>query len=190
MRRAASPSPYAAAAAGIARAASPYGPPPPGAGMARSASPYQPQPGTVYPPGHVMEGRPVPQNRPISRAASPAPPGAYGPPSGYTTPAAGYGYAATGGYGAVAPGAPQYAVAPYPAGLSPTIPTAEQQPMLSAPEGFSRPTNLGLSYTRFETFKIQDMDDFYENIPKMPLVLQPHDVYHEDWIRLMTVRGV
>lgn len=59
--------------------------------------------------------------------------------------------------------------------------------MLAAPEGFSRPPNLALPYTRFDTFKIQDMEDFYENIPKMPLVLQPHDVYHEDWIRFMTV---
>jgi len=27
------------------------------------------------------------------------------------------------------------------------------------------------------------MDAFLDNIPKMPLVLQPHDVYHADWIR-------
>jgi len=33
--------------------------------------------------------------------------------------------------------------------------------------------------------KIQDMDAFLDNIPKMPLVLQPHDVYHSDWIRFM-----
>ena len=35
--------------------------------------------------------------------------------------------------------------------------------------------------------KIQDMDDFYENMPKMPMVLVPHDVYHEDWIRFIQV---
>jgi len=34
--------------------------------------------------------------------------------------------------------------------------------------------------------KISDMDDFMDVIPRMPLVLVPHDVYHEDWIRLMT----
>lgn len=34
--------------------------------------------------------------------------------------------------------------------------------------------------------KIQDMEEFLEQIPRMPLVLVPHDVYHEDWIRLMT----
>lgn len=36
--------------------------------------------------------------------------------------------------------------------------------------------------------KIQDMDDFYENMPRMPKVLVPHDVYHEDWIRFIQVR--
>lgn len=35
--------------------------------------------------------------------------------------------------------------------------------------------------------KIQDMDDFYENMPRMPKVLVPHDVYHEDWIRFIQV---
>jgi hypothetical protein len=33
--------------------------------------------------------------------------------------------------------------------------------------------------------KIQDMEDFYENMPRMPKVLVPHDVYHEDWIRFI-----
>ena len=60
--------------------------------------------------------------------------------------------------------------------------------MLAAPEGFSRPPNLAQPYTRFDPFKIQDMDDFFENIPRMPLVMETHDVYHPDWIRLMTVR--
>lgn len=59
---------------------------------------------------------------------------------------------------------------------------------MPAPEGFSRPPNLAQPYTRFDALKIQDMDDFYDNIPRMPLVLVQHDVYHEDWIRLMTVR--
>lgn len=60
--------------------------------------------------------------------------------------------------------------------------------MLTAPEGFSRPPNLAQPYTHFEMMKIQDMDDFLEVIPRMPLVLVPHDVYHEDWIRFMNVR--
>jgi len=55
--------------------------------------------------------------------------------------------------------------------------------MLPPPDGFSRPANLAQSYTFFEIMKIQDMDDFYETVPRMPKVLVPHDVYHEDWIR-------
>ena len=65
---------------------------------------------------------------------------------------------------------------------------AEQPPqMLPPPDGFSRPANLAQSYTFFDTMKIQDMDDFYENMPRMPKVLVPHDVYHEDWIRFISV---
>lgn len=30
------------------------------------------------------------------------------------------------------------------------------------------------------------MDQFYDQIPRMPLVLDTHDVYHQDWIRFMT----
>lgn len=29
------------------------------------------------------------------------------------------------------------------------------------------------------------MDKFYDQIPRMPLVLDTHDVYHQDWIRFM-----
>jgi len=59
--------------------------------------------------------------------------------------------------------------------------------MLPPPDGFSRPANLAQSFTFFDTMKIQDMDDFYENMPRMPKVLVPHDVYHEDWIRFIQV---
>jgi hypothetical protein len=62
------------------------------------------------------------------------------------------------------------------------------QAMLPAPEGFSRPPSAAQPYTRFDTMKIQDMEDFLDHIPRMPSVLVPHDVYHDDWIRLMTVR--
>ena len=34
------------------------------------------------------------------------------------------------------------------------------------------------------------MDEVLENMPCMPAVLVPHDIYHEDWIRLMTVRSL
>ncbi|KAI0091847.1 hypothetical protein BDY19DRAFT_990616 [Irpex rosettiformis] len=167
-------SPYAAPPP--LRAASPYQsgaviPPPP------SRSPYQ-APGTiqgVYPPGHVMEGRLA-----TGRAPSPSPYGG-ATPGGY--PTAGYPQTAS-GYATPAPAYPTAQV-PGAIGAYPPPPGAEAAPM-PAPEGFSRPPNLAQSYTRFETLKIQDMDDFFENIPRMPLVLVPHDVYHEDWIRLMT----
>lgn len=63
----------------------------------------------------------------------------------------------------------------------------DHPPLLPPPDGFSRPANLAQSYAFFETMKIQDMDDFYENMPRMPKVLVPHDVYHEDWIRFIQV---
>jgi hypothetical protein len=59
--------------------------------------------------------------------------------------------------------------------------------MLSPPDGFSHPANLTQLYTFFDTMKIQDMDDFYDNMPRMSKVLVPHDVYHEDWIRFIQV---
>jgi hypothetical protein len=58
---------------------------------------------------------------------------------------------------------------------------------LPTPEGFSRPPNQSQSFTPFEPMKIQDMDEFFEVIPRMPLVLQTHDTFHEDWIRVMQV---
>lgn len=59
---------------------------------------------------------------------------------------------------------------------------------LPTPEGFNRPPNQSQGYTPFETMKIQDMDEFFEVVPRMPLVMQTHDTYHEDWIRVMQVR--
>ncbi|KAF8268269.1 hypothetical protein EI94DRAFT_1197862 [Lactarius quietus] len=106
--------------------------------------------------------------RPRSRAASPLPgtvPAQYGGP-GYPQPT----------YPGAIPRSPHMGGGATLAGPEP--------PMLPPPDGFSRPANLAQSYTFFETMKIQDMDDFYDNIPRMPMVLVPHDVYHEDWIRL------
>ncbi|CAL1701631.1 unnamed protein product [Somion occarium] len=148
----------------VQRAASPYhagGVLPPaspyhgGGALPRSSSPYHgavsaPRPVSpmpVYPPGHIMAGKPMTRNS-----------------------VAGYG-SQNQGYGS-----------------SPHIPsqTVDEQRMLPPPEGFSRPPNLAQPYTAFETLRIQDMDEFFENIPRMPLVLVTHDVYHEDWIRFMT----
>jgi hypothetical protein len=122
-----------------------------------------------YPRGHILDGQ------------------ATGPRSRATTPIPG----AMGSSSVTFPSGP----VPFP---QPTIPGASPnlskqvafpgEAQLAAPEGFSRPINAAQPYTPFETMKIQDMDDFAEHIPRMPLVLQPHDVYHEDWIRLMQVR--
>ena len=124
---------------------------------------------------------------PRSRAPSPNP--NYGPPRPRSRAASPLPGAGPAPYGAQ----PGYAQPSYPGGLprSPHVgggAVLEQpQPMLPPPDGFSRPANLAQSYTFFETMKIQDMDDFYDNIPRMPMVLVPHDVYHEDWIRLCQV---
>ncbi|KAI0269190.1 hypothetical protein BC834DRAFT_616728 [Gloeopeniophorella convolvens] len=124
-----------------------------------------------------------------SRAASPIP-GAmpYAPPRPLSRAASPLPGAAPLPYGAQ-PSFPQPTVpgrSPH-IGNTPALGAAqfEQQQMLSPPDGFSRPANLAQSYTFFETMKIQDMDDFFENMPRMPMVLVPHDVYHEDWIRFI-----
>ncbi|KAI0047307.1 hypothetical protein FA95DRAFT_1267312 [Auriscalpium vulgare] len=184
--------PYANPTDPYQRAASPYH----GAGtvpgvypaeqaiLSRSRAPSPNPGGMPYGPPRSRAASPIPGAIPYgarSRAASPIP-GAmpYGPPrSRAASPMPGAG-----------PGFPQATVL----GRAPPSPhigggalayAAEQQQMLPPPDGFSRPPNLAQSYTWFETMKIQDMDAFYENMPRMPLVLVPHDVYHEDWIRFM-----
>jgi len=74
---------------------------------------------------------------------------------------------------------------PQPGITSPASGPFSEEPQLAAPEGFSRPINAAQPYTPFEMMRVQDMDDFANHIPRMPLVLQPHDVFHEDWIRFM-----
>ncbi|TFK43239.1 hypothetical protein BDQ12DRAFT_642691 [Crucibulum laeve] len=161
-----SSSPAHGAADPIARSTTPYG-----------AGPVAPQ---VYPRGHVMEGQPI---VPRSRAASPNP-GAIPFPQG---PVA---FPQTGASPRMGGASPRIGGAsPLMRGTSPrpgAFPGDQQHhQQLAAPEGFSRPINASLPYTPFDTMKIQDMDEFMERQPRMPLVLQPHDVYHEDWSRLM-----
>jgi hypothetical protein len=67
--------------------------------------------------------------------------------------------------------------------------TGGESMQLAASEAFSRPPNAAQPYTPFSVMRIQDMDKFYDQIPRMPLVLDTHDVYHQDWIRFMNVRG-
>jgi hypothetical protein len=61
-----------------------------------------------------------------------------------------------------------------------------EQP-IAVPEAFSRPINRAVTFTPFELTKVQDMDDFLEAPPRMPPVLQTHDVMRDEWARLMNV---
>ena len=57
------------------------------------------------------------------------------------------------------------------------LPQAGQLPgqQLQTPEGFLRPVNQAQPYTPFESLRVQDMEEFLDRIPRMPLVLQPHE---------------
>jgi hypothetical protein len=79
---------------------------------------------------------------------------------------------------------------PYGSGMpgNPQLMGYQQQPQ--APPGFRRPVGGSQSFRSFDPLKIQDMDAFYEHIPRMPMILQAHDVQHEDWIRCMQVCGI
>jgi hypothetical protein len=57
----------------------------------------------------------------------------------------------------------------------------------TVPDCFTRGVNPALSFPAFDPIKIQEMDEFLERLPKLPLVLQSHDVNHHDWIRLTQV---
>ena len=180
------PSPYRSAPVGqpeqaiLSRSRAPS-PNPMGGGALyspRSRAP-SPLPGGGFPPygnrsrapSPIPGGGPSQYSQPLSRSRAPSPlPGAPPPYSGQP----GFAYS----------NANALPRSPHGGG---GILGAEQPQMLPPPDGFSRPANLAQSYTFFETMKIQDMDDFYENMPRMPKVLVPHDVYHEDWIRFIQV---
>ena len=166
----------------IARAASPYGRPP-GEPIARAASPYAPS----HPPYNARAPSPIPPSRgPPQRSTSPFP-RAPSPYSGVYPP------------GHVMEGQPHprsRAPSPMPGTPSVAFPTSPRvagfaagadHQQLSTPEAFSRPANAAQSYTPFNIMKIQEMEQFYDQIPRMPLVLETHDVYHQDWIRFMNV---
>ncbi|KAH0587220.1 hypothetical protein H2248_006028 [Termitomyces sp. 'cryptogamus'] len=149
---------------------------PPGNMPYRTTDPLRPTtpsagvPRAVYPAGHVMEGQPIlPQDRarmtPIPRGPSPVPPGPY------NSSAAGLSQSRS---------SPNMSVgAPLAAGRG----APPQQ--LAAPEGFSRPVNGSHPFTPFDIMKIQDMEKFWSEVPRIPGVLMTHDVFEEDWRRLM-----
>lgn len=172
----------------IARAASPYGRPPMEP-IARAASPYGPghSPYSARAPSPIPPSRgPMPQRStsPFPRAPSP-----YFPQANSSVYPSGH----------VLEGQPlsrSRAPSPMPGLPGAAFPTSPRMPssavggdqQLTAPEAFSRPANAAQSYTPFNTMKVQDMEQFYDQIPRMPLVLETHDVYHQDWIRFMNVR--
>ncbi|KAF9263648.1 hypothetical protein L218DRAFT_1077171 [Marasmius fiardii PR-910] len=168
---------------------------------ARGSSPFAPPaalPPDVYPPGHILEGQPIPRSRATTPIPGTAPAvypftGAYpqtvgGRPVSPHPPPAGA-YPQTVGGRPVSPHPPPTGAYPQTLGgrpVSPHPPPVANPPaqQLAAPECFSRPINGAHPYTPFGAMKIQDMNDFFDSIPRMPAVLQPHDVYPEDWARL------
>ncbi|KAG2058971.1 hypothetical protein BDR06DRAFT_57316 [Suillus hirtellus] len=51
----------------------------------------------------------------------------------------------------------------------------------SSPHPFVRPIDTTQSYDPFDEIRIQGMDEFFNQIPSMPSVLDTHDVHHRDW---------
>ncbi|KIL68249.1 hypothetical protein M378DRAFT_158787 [Amanita muscaria Koide BX008] len=154
-----------------------------------------PNASTGYPASPYSSGKSVDHVAPIARAASPQPYGATTSAYGYPQPPRSR--ATTPIPGSVpAPAYPQprsRAPSPMPAyprsrpvSPMPTPALPSNQP--TVPDGFSRPVNAGLTFPPFEPIKIHDMDDFLTRLPKLPMVLQPHDVSHHDWIRLTQVK--
>lgn len=182
-------SPYQRAASPYQRAASPYHAPPapvPNAYHDRSRAPSpMPTPAGPYGAPRSRAPSPIPgavgpYGAPRSRAPSPNP---YGARSRAPSPIPGASPAfPQPTVGSRAPPSPRPSPRVGGGGLPSYV---QEQPLLTPPDGFSRPPNLAQSYTWFDIMKIQDMDLFFKTMPRMPLVLVPHDVYHEDWIRFM-----
>ena len=153
----------------------------------------------VYPRGHTMEGHPVP--------GMPPPPPGVSVGTSYNGGGAGHS-SERGGMGTIMGGVPvpfpaSHGALPHSQAASPLLgggglPGGEYghghgatnglEPRFSEPEGFSRPINAAQSYLPFDAMRITHLDDLTTGraLPKMPLVLQMHDVYPEDWSRLIT----
>ncbi|KAF8631278.1 hypothetical protein AX15_002604 [Amanita polypyramis BW_CC] len=125
-----------------------------------TVSPYGPQPprsrATTPIPGSVPAPSYI-QSR--SRAASPVP--------GYAQPHS-------------------RAASPMPGGMPlPETVYTDRSLQPTVPECFSRAVNPGVAFPPFDPIRVQDMDEFLDHLPKLPLVVQTHDVNHHDWIRLV-----
>ncbi|KAJ6516156.1 hypothetical protein C8R45DRAFT_959104 [Mycena sanguinolenta] len=197
------PRAYQAEAERVRKLSNNYGSSYPPAGYPNTAA-YPAQTGTPYSSGYSNAS---PNMRPGEPPQVPYATSAYsgaGPMARPTTPYAGPGGALPYGGGQPAyppghvmegrtmPGTTPTIPGAVPAGYAPfpqQVPTAESmtndQGQLAAPDGFSRPINAAQAFTPFEKMKVQDMDSIVDNPPRMPAVLQPHDVYPSDWNRMM-----
>ncbi|KAG1792398.1 uncharacterized protein HD556DRAFT_1432578 [Suillus plorans] len=187
------PSPYGARAPSpmppVPRATSPMPPGPP-----RAPSPYG-RPASTYPPPHRAPSPFVPPGQiqspvggPRSRAPSPMPGAPAGPGFSSSPRMPNVGFASSprmpnAGFPS-SPRMPNAGFSSSPRMPNAGFPSSPRMPgaatggdslQLAAPEAFSRPPNAAQPYTPFSVMRIQEMDKFYDQIPRMPL----------DWIRFM-----
>ncbi|KAF9008771.1 hypothetical protein BDQ17DRAFT_1348900 [Cyathus striatus] len=146
--------------------------------IARSMTPFGASAGApqVYPPGHILEGRPIPQTN-VN----------FPPKSRSTTPIHGMGPQVS-GYPQGPMSFPRPEASPRIGGATPLLGGHSPMPgeqQLAAPEGFNRIINTSAPFTPFETMKIQNMNSCLEYQPRMPIALLPHDVNDGDWKRFI-----
>ncbi|TDL29156.1 hypothetical protein BD410DRAFT_892504 [Rickenella mellea] len=150
----------------------------PGGSPYRRPSPLPPGASNVYPPGHIMEGQPLGPGG--TGRASPLP-GSYAAGGG-----GGGGPYGVGGGVVAFPGGASPRMGTYAGGLPGASPRMGNTPLgTGTPEAFRRPINTALSFTRFDLMKVEDLDYFVDEIPRLPTILTTHDVNYEDWMRLM-----
>jgi len=171
--------PYAAAGPHI----SAYSNPSPNMRAADVLPPTGPTPGfpssytSTVKPGEPIARVPSPYGyaQPRSRATTPIPgtaPAYPQPRSRAASPVPGYGQPRS------------RATSPMPGPMSLPSEASFDRHQPTVPDCFTRGVNPTLSFPAFDPIKIQEMDEFFERLPKLPLVLQSHDVTHHDWIRL------
>jgi hypothetical protein len=154
---------------------------PPYATAPRPSSPYGNMP---YPSSAVQDPYGARTASPYHRSASPFAGGEIYPPGHIMEGRSAAGPTIRSRANSPMPGMPP--TLPGMPGMSPSFGAASPSAgTLTAPDCFLRPINAAHPYTPFEPMKIQDMDLFLETVPRMPIVLQTHDVYNEDWNRIM-----
>lgn len=150
----------------------------------------------VYPPGHIFAGQPI-----IPDGTAPRASGGLSAPSRGASPGP-YPGAVYGASPRAMPGnlglSPRAGPVMMPSVTSPRVgaatplvggfggPGLPQEQLLASPEAFNRAINRNLPFTPFPMLKIQNMDDFLDDLIRpQPAVLSSHDVQPEDWGRFM-----